>query len=131
MKNSSRLLAEIARNRSLSSSGCASLDASSRTRRLKLSQDSSRLTKRFGSTVRETPPSDSDDLVFRERVGVGCYFELVTLVYLRFYLGSSRRSDAVTDLAPWSPTPLCNKDMTAMAKRESCAFLPTAQICSR
>ena len=48
MKNSSRLFAEIDRNRSRSSSGCSRLADSSRTRRLKLSQDSSRLMNRSG-----------------------------------------------------------------------------------
>ena len=43
MKNSSRLLAEMDRKRNRSSSGCPSLQASSRTRRLKASQLSSRL----------------------------------------------------------------------------------------
>ena len=49
MKNSSRLLAEIDRNRTRSSSGWASLAASSSTRRLKCSHDSSRLMKRSGA----------------------------------------------------------------------------------
>ena len=48
MKNSSRLFAEIDRNRSRSSSGWSRLADSSSTRRLKLSQDSSRLMKRSG-----------------------------------------------------------------------------------
>ncbi len=48
MKNSSRLLAEIERKRSCSSSGWLRFDASSNTRRLKCSQDSSRLKKRSG-----------------------------------------------------------------------------------
>src|SRR3546814_9748405 len=48
MKNSSRLLPEIDRKRSRSSSGCAGLRASSITRRLKASHDSSRLKKRSG-----------------------------------------------------------------------------------
>ena len=48
MKNSSRLLAEIDRKRSCSSSGWLRFDASSMTRRLKRSQDNSRLTKRSG-----------------------------------------------------------------------------------
>jgi hypothetical protein len=47
MKNSSKLLPEIDRKRSRSSSGCAGLHASSITRRLKASQLSSRLKKRF------------------------------------------------------------------------------------
>src|SRR4028119_1923463 len=42
MKNSSRLLAEIDRKRSRSSSGCEVLQASSRTRRLNASQLSAR-----------------------------------------------------------------------------------------
>ena len=46
MKNSSRLLAEIDRNRSRSSSGWFGLAASSSTRRLNSSHDSSRLMKR-------------------------------------------------------------------------------------
>ncbi len=46
MKNSSRLFAEIDRKRSRSSSGWLGFSASSSTRRLKPSQDSSRLTKR-------------------------------------------------------------------------------------
>src|SRR5690242_1165230 len=46
MKNSSRLLAEIERNRTRSSSGCLGLQASSRTRRLNASQLSSRLKYR-------------------------------------------------------------------------------------
>ncbi len=48
MKNSSRLLAEIDRKRSFSSSGWLGLAASSSTRRLKCSQDNSRLMKRSG-----------------------------------------------------------------------------------
>ena len=48
MKNSSRFAAEIERKRSRSSSGCFSFSASSSTRRLKLSQESSRLMKRSG-----------------------------------------------------------------------------------
>src|SRR5579883_2547293 len=48
MKNSSRLLAEIDRNFSRSRGGWPRLADSSRTRRLKLSQDSSRLMKRSG-----------------------------------------------------------------------------------
>src|SRR3546814_15552595 len=48
MKNSSRLLPEIDRKRSRSSSGCAGLRASSITRRLTASHDSSRLKKRSG-----------------------------------------------------------------------------------
>src|SRR5208283_4178210 len=52
MKNSSRLLAEIAKNLTRSRSGWASFDASSRTRRLKASHDNSRLTKRAGSSRR-------------------------------------------------------------------------------
>ena len=55
MKNSSRLLAEIDRNRSRSSSGCARSIASSSTRRLKSSQDSSRLMKRAGEASRSAP----------------------------------------------------------------------------
>jgi hypothetical protein len=52
MKNSSRLLAEIDRNRNRSISGCWRLADSSRTRRLKLSQESSRLMKRSGLKAR-------------------------------------------------------------------------------
>ena len=48
MKNSSRLLAEIDRNRTRSSAGWPGLTDSSSTRRLKCSQDSSRLMKRSG-----------------------------------------------------------------------------------
>ena len=48
MKNSSRLLAEMDRKRTRSSSGWLSLAASSSTRRLKCSQDNSRLMKRCG-----------------------------------------------------------------------------------
>ena len=48
MKNSSRLLAEIDRKRSRSSSGWRGFSASSSTRSLKASQDSSRLKKRSG-----------------------------------------------------------------------------------
>jgi hypothetical protein len=48
MKNSSRLLAEIDRNRTRSSAGWRGLTDSSRTRRLKCSQESSRLMKRSG-----------------------------------------------------------------------------------
>jgi hypothetical protein len=48
MKNSSRLLAEIERNRSRSSTGWFSFSASSSTRRLKCSQESSRLMNRSG-----------------------------------------------------------------------------------
>ena len=48
MKNSSRLLAEIARNLSRSSSGLRRLADSSSTRRLKFNQDNSRLMKRSG-----------------------------------------------------------------------------------
>ena len=67
MKNSSRLLAEIDRKRSRSSSGWLSLAASSSTRRLKCSHDNSRLMKRSGllpSVVRSaasgcTPEADS------------------------------------------------------------------------
>src|SRR5579872_6850294 len=48
MKNSSRLLAEIERNRMRSSSGWASFPASSSTRMLNCSQLTSRLTNRAG-----------------------------------------------------------------------------------
>ena len=50
MKNSSRLLAEIDRNRIRSRTGCRGLHASSSTRRLKASQLSSRL-KNCGSAA--------------------------------------------------------------------------------
>ena len=53
--NSSRLLAEIDRKRSRSSSGWRSLSASSSTRALKASQDSSRLMKRSGARA-SIPP---------------------------------------------------------------------------
>ena len=52
MKNSSRLFAEIDRNFNRSSSGWPRLADSSRTRRLKLSHDSSRLMKRSGLEAR-------------------------------------------------------------------------------
>ncbi len=48
MKNSSRLFAEIDRKRTRSSAGWPGLTDSSSTRRLKCSQDSSRLMKRSG-----------------------------------------------------------------------------------
>src|ERR1700727_2341562 len=48
MKNSSRLLAEIDRNRTRSRAGWPGLTDSSSTRRLKCSQESSRLMKRSG-----------------------------------------------------------------------------------
>ena len=57
MKNSSRLFAEIDRKRSCSSSGWLRLDASSSTRRLNCSQDSSRLMKRCGNRRRAAPSS--------------------------------------------------------------------------
>ena len=52
MKNSSRLLAEIDRKRSRSSSGWPRLSASSSTRRLNSSHDSSRLMNRSGEVIR-------------------------------------------------------------------------------
>src|ERR1700722_8564175 len=52
MKNSSRLLAEIDRKRSRSSSGWRGLSASSSTLWLKLSHESSRLKKRSGDRIR-------------------------------------------------------------------------------
>ncbi len=58
MKNSSRLSAEIDRNRSCSRSGWLRFDASSSTRRLNCSQDNSRLMKRCGN-CRSTAPSNS------------------------------------------------------------------------
>jgi hypothetical protein len=57
MKNSSRLFAEIDRKRRRSSSGWFGLEASSRTRRLNWSQDSSRFTKRSGEWRSERPAS--------------------------------------------------------------------------
>ncbi len=65
MKNSSRLLAEIDRNRTRSSAGWPGLTDSSSTRRLKCSHESSRLMKRSGllliaGAVRE---SDSFSLI--------------------------------------------------------------------
>ena len=48
MKNSLRLFAEIERKRTRSSRGWRGLDASSSTRSLKASHDSSRLMKRAG-----------------------------------------------------------------------------------
>ena len=58
MKNSSRLSAEIDRKRSCSRSGWWLFEASSSTRRLNCSQDSSRLMKRCGKR-RSTAPSSS------------------------------------------------------------------------
>ena len=55
MKNSSRLLAEIERKRTFSNSGCWGFSASSSTRRLKCSQDSSRLINRSGLRARSGP----------------------------------------------------------------------------
>ncbi len=52
MKNSSRLLAEIDRKRSRSSSGWFGFADSSRTRRLNSSHDNSRLMKRSGESVK-------------------------------------------------------------------------------
>src|SRR6516164_10170622 len=64
MKNSSRLLAEIDRNRTRSSSGWLGLSASSSTRRLKWSHDNSRLTNRSGpagvKTVAASVPARFD-----------------------------------------------------------------------
>src|SRR5207247_676934 len=51
MKNSSRLLAEIDRNRTRSSRGWASFAASSSTRRLNWSHDNSRLMNRSGLAI--------------------------------------------------------------------------------
>ena len=51
MKNSSRLLAEIDRKRSRSSSGWLGLAASSSTRSLKASQEVSRLKNRLGEAI--------------------------------------------------------------------------------
>ena len=55
MKNSSRLLAKIARNRARSSSGRSGSRASSSTRSLKASQDSSRSRKRSDGRVGSRP----------------------------------------------------------------------------
>jgi hypothetical protein len=52
IKNSSRLLAEIDRNRTRSSSGWLSLPDSSNTRRLNCNQDNSRLMRRSGLLTR-------------------------------------------------------------------------------
>src|SRR5580658_9381708 len=52
MKNSSRLVAEIERNRSRSSSGCLALADSSNTLRLNSSHDNSRLMNRSGEDNR-------------------------------------------------------------------------------
>ena len=59
MKNSSRLLAEMETKRTRSSSGCDSFDASSSTRRLNSSQESSRLMNRFGDPRSASPVSSS------------------------------------------------------------------------
>src|SRR5580700_4563652 len=59
MKNSSRLAAEIERNLSRSNSGWPRLADSSNTRRLKFSQDSSRLMKRSGLDARSDTRADS------------------------------------------------------------------------
>ena len=59
MKNSSRLLAEIDRNRTRSSAGWPGLTNSSNTRRLKCSQESSRLMKRSGLRAIARPGSAS------------------------------------------------------------------------
>src|SRR4029079_3054938 len=60
MKNSSRLLAEMDRNLTRSSSGWASLLASSKTRRLNWSQDSSRLMNRSGLAESSSARSGAD-----------------------------------------------------------------------
>ena len=57
MKNSSRLLADIDRNLTRSSTGCPELTDSSSTRRLKCSQESSRLMKRSGLVAIRSGPS--------------------------------------------------------------------------
>jgi hypothetical protein len=59
MKNSSRLAAEIDRNRIRSSSGWLTLSVSSSTRRLNWSQENSRLTNRSGLVVRSVPGATS------------------------------------------------------------------------
>ncbi len=69
MKNSSRLLAEIETKRTRSSSGCAALEASSRTRRLNSSQDNSRLMKRLGEWRRFS--SESEGSAYRESTITG------------------------------------------------------------
>ncbi|MNI29641.1 hypothetical protein D3C73_834620 [compost metagenome] len=63
MKNSSRLLAEMDRKRTRSSSGWLSFAASSSTRPLKASHDSSRLMKRSGEAI---SASDSSSCGARE-----------------------------------------------------------------
>src|SRR4051794_17069485 len=74
MKNSSRLLAEIDRNRMRSSSGWASLPASSSTRMLNCSQLTSRLTKRAGlsrnASTSGTVPSVSEISVISFIIGL-------------------------------------------------------------
>ncbi len=57
MKNSSRLAAEIDRNRIRSSKGCAVFSVSSSTRRLNCSQENSRLMKRKGLLDRSSGAS--------------------------------------------------------------------------
>src|SRR5204863_10101889 len=64
MKNSSRLLAEIDRNRTRSSAGWPVLTESSSTRRLKCSQESSRLMKRSGLWAIVGPRSTSASFSF-------------------------------------------------------------------
>ena len=66
MKNSSRLLAEIERNRTFSNSGCWGFSASSSTRRLKCSQDSSRLMNRSGLAARSDTRFGGSRRRFRE-----------------------------------------------------------------
>src|SRR5664279_883229 len=71
MKNSSRLLAEIDRKRSRSSTGWRGLLASSSTRLLKCSHDSSRLMKRPGRwRMRAVAPSLPGAAVSAEIAGV-------------------------------------------------------------
>src|SRR5271170_4649701 len=70
--NSSRLLAEIARKRTRSNSGWRGLAASSITRRLKASHDTSRLMKR-----RRSPGHDAgrqEDIMEKAVFAAGCFW---------------------------------------------------------
>ncbi len=69
MKNSSRLFAEIDRKRNRSSSGWRALPASSSTRRLNCSQDSSRLMKRLGCCASSSGLSGQVSLEIMEPMG--------------------------------------------------------------
>src|SRR3954452_7841468 len=72
MKNSSKLFAEIERKRSCSRSGWPRFDASSRTRRLNCSQESSRLMNRCGLLRRSAAWGDpASRLLGWPRVSVG------------------------------------------------------------